>query len=83
MKFVTLDKLPFRDLKEGVRQKAVWGENIMISHMEMAPVAEIPDHHDPGRVHPSRRHGKALFPQVNPLMPPPSPPPLLAGSLSF
>jgi len=47
MKFVTPEHLPWQEMKKGVRFKAAWGNDIMITIMEMAPGAQIPEHSHP------------------------------------
>lgn len=47
MKFVTPEHLPWQEMKEGVRLKAAWGKDIMVTIMEMAPGTEIPEHSHP------------------------------------
>ncbi len=47
MKFVVPEHLPWQEMKEGVRLKAAWGEDIMVTIMEMDPGTEIPEHSHP------------------------------------
>jgi quercetin dioxygenase-like cupin family protein len=47
MKFVTPEQLPYRELREGVRMKTAWGDNIMVTLTEMAPGAVVPEHYHP------------------------------------
>jgi quercetin dioxygenase-like cupin family protein len=47
MRFVTPEQLAYRELREGIRLKAAWGDNIMVTLTEMAPGSEVPEHHHP------------------------------------
>jgi quercetin dioxygenase-like cupin family protein len=47
MKFITPEQLPYQDLRQGIRLKAAWGDNIMVTLTEMAPGSEIPEHYHP------------------------------------
>ncbi len=47
MKFVIPEHLPWQELKEGVRLRASWGHDIMVTLTEIAPGVEIPEHSHP------------------------------------
>ena len=47
MKFVTPEHLPWQEMKEGIKLKAAWGRDMMVTIMEMAPGTEIPEHSHP------------------------------------
>lgn len=47
MPFGRVPDLPQRELAPGVRTRLMWGERIMLSFVDMAPHATVPEHEHP------------------------------------
>jgi quercetin dioxygenase-like cupin family protein len=47
MPFFDLDRIPRLELAEGIHIRAPFGENLMLSYLEMAEGAVVPMHHHP------------------------------------
>lgn len=45
--FDRVDDLPQRELAPGVATRLMWGERIMLSFLDMAPHATVPEHSHP------------------------------------